>query len=372
MSDLSAKTEPSTPFKRKQAREKGQVARSHDLVSFILLLVFVLTFSALAYPLATTLHAQMFAWLSHAGELAVSPDALTVATERSLRAILYTLLPLLLALIISIILTHWLFSGLVFSVHPLIPDMQRLSPMAGIKRTFSRRLIVDLMKTLVKGGLFALVLYCLLIRLVPAFLATATLMPMALAPALLQVFLQVSFGLLLVLAVAALFDAWYAHREFARQLRMSQHEVRQEYREHEGSPELRATRQHTQQLLFEKIQALACVKQADVIITDADVNSTEQGHKSRPTTQFAIALTYRPEQGMSAPRVLALGRGVMAQRIRQMALHHGLPVRSQPLLAAQLLAQARLNESLPESCFMAVAGIYRELNSAMRNRGQKP
>lgn len=364
MSDVSAKSEPATAYKRKQAREKGQVARSHDLVSFMLLLVFVLTFSALAYQLATTLRLQMHDWLSRAGELAANPRTLAMAAENVASTILYAVLPLFLALIFSIILTNWLFSGFVFSFTALAPDMKRLSPVAGIKRIFSRRLMVDLIKTVVKGCLFSVLLYLLLIHLMPALLATATLMPRALAPAFLHVFLQVCFCLLLVFAVAALFDAWYAQREFARQLRMSQHEVRQEYRQHEGSPELRAKRKHTKQQLFQKIQALARIQHADVIITD----SVGQAFSQSASSGFAIAFEYRPEQGMSAPRVLALGSGLMAQRIHQLALDHGVPVRCQTLLAAQLLAEARLHETLPAACIAAVAGIYRELMYASSKR----
>lgn len=357
MSDSQDKSEQATPFKQAEARKKGQVAKSQELLTFAMLLVFVLSFAMLAQPLASALLHESRYWLLHADVLAASLGQLPTAIGLSLQPIVHLLLPLAVALMLVGILVNLLFSGPTLSFTPLSPDGKRLSPLAGFKRIFSRRLLVDLLKTLIKGALFALVLYHLLFSLLPVLLSGAGLLPAMLPVSGKQLFMQLAFALLLVMAAAAVFDAWYARREHARQLRMSKQDVREEHHRREGNPEVRAQRRRAQSELVRKLQALGQVRHADVVVVNP--------------THYAIALQYRPGS-MPAPKVLAKGRGVLARRIRQLAQQHAVPIWTGPALARQLFAQADLDAAIPEAAQEGVAQVYRWVISRPGNQVVSP
>ncbi|TNB84021.1 EscU/YscU/HrcU family type III secretion system export apparatus switch protein [Pseudomonas sp. Fig-3] len=344
MSDQQDKSEEATPYKLEEARKKGQVPRSPDLLSFIMLLTFLMVFSAIAYPLASVIAAHTHWWLGNAGQLGQGFGYLGEQGGYSLRQVVYGLLPLIGALVLMAILTNLLFSGPVFSMTALKPDFKRLHPIQGLKKLFSRRMFVELIKVLVKGALFSLVLYYLFQSVLPQLLGMATISPLELPQAGKQLLMQLGFTVLAVMAAAALFDIWYSRREFGRQMRMSRRETKDEHRRREGDPEVRAKRKGIQQALLKKAAALGQVKDADVIITNP--------------THYAVALQYRPSS-MLAPKVLAMGRGLHARRICHVARKHQVPILRRPPLARALHALARVDSAIPDSTQADVARIYR-------------
>lgn len=344
MSDQQDKSEEATPHKLEEARKKGQVPRSQDLLSLVMVLTFLAVFSATAYQLAGVIAAHTHWWLGNAGQLGSGWGYLGEQGGYSLRQITYALLPLIAALVLVAVLTNLIFSGPVFSTTALKPDFKRLNPVAGLKRVFSRRMFVELIKVLVKGLLFTLVLYYLFQSLMPQLLSLATISPLSLPQTGKQLLMQLGFTLLTVMAAAALFDIWYSRREFSRQMRMSKRELTDEHRRREGDPHIRSKRKGIQQELMSKAAALGQVKDADVIITNP--------------THYAVALQYRPVS-MRAPVVLAMGRGLQARRICQVARQHGVPVLRRPPLARALHALARVDAAIPDITQTDVARVYR-------------
>lgn len=351
--DQQEKSEQATPFKLDEARKKGQVARSQELLSFMMLLSFLLVLSAIVGELCGVLATHAHWWLGNAATLGKDWGNLLAQGSHSLRQLLDTLMPLVGALVLVAILTNLVFNGPVFSLAPLKPDFKRLHPVQGLKRMFSRRMLVELLKVLAKGMLFSLVLYYLFRSLLPALLDLATLAPLALPPAMQDLLLQVGFAVLVVMAAAMLFDIWYARRDFARQMRMSRREVKDEHRRREGDPEIRSRRRQTQQELLQKAAALGKVREADVIVTNP--------------THYAIALQYRPAS-MRAPVVVAMGRGLLALRIRSLARKHQVPVLRRPALARSLHALARLDAAIPDITQNEVAQVYRWIISLPGNK----
>jgi flagellar biosynthetic protein FlhB len=206
---------------------------------------------------------------------------------------------------------------------------------------------------LVKGFLFGLVLYYLFQSLAPKLLDTATLSPLSLPESGKQLLMQLGYSVLIVMAVAAAFDIWYSRKEFARQMRMSKREVKDEYKRREGDPEVRAKRKGVQQELLKKAAALSKVGDADVIVTNP--------------THYAVALQYRPTS-MRAPVVLAMGRGLLAQRIMALARQKGVPVLRRPALARMLHALADINGPIPEVTQTDVARVYRWILAMPNNK----
>lgn len=344
MSDQQDKSEAASPFKREEARRKGQVPRSQDLLSFAMLLAFLAGFSAVIHPLAGAIGAHSHWWLGNAAHLSSQWGALAGEASFSVREILSALLPLIAALVLVAILANLLFSGPVFSLTPIKPDFKRLHPIMGLKKIFSKKMLVELVKVLLKGLLFGSVAYVVGKGQLPELLEIADVSPLAMPDAARRMFMHLAFALLAVMAVSALFDMWFARRDYAQQLRMSKREVKDEYRRREGDPEIRSRRKGIQQELLKKSNALGKVREADVVIVNP--------------THYSVALQYRPSI-MRAPIILASGRGVQAWRINQMARKHGVPILRKPPLARALHALAKIGAPVPESTQDDVAKVYR-------------
>ncbi|MDP1775860.1 MAG: EscU/YscU/HrcU family type III secretion system export apparatus switch protein, partial [Moraxellaceae bacterium] len=333
-----------TPFKLEEARKKGQVPRSPELLTFVMVLAFLVVFSGSAYQLASVIHMQAHWWLGQADQIASSWGYLVGQGGASLQPLLYALMPLVAALILMAVITNLVFNGPVFSLAPIKPDFKRLNPIAGFKRMFSRKMFVELMKVLVKGVLFGVVLYAVARAFAPRLLEFAFISPLSLPEMGKSLLIRLGYAVLLVMALAALFDMWYSRKDFGRQMRMSQREVKDEYKRREGDPEIRAKRKRAQQELLHKASSVSKVGDADVVITNP--------------THYAVALQYRPAT-MQAPIVLAMGRGFLAQRIMTEARQKGVPILRRPPLARLLHSVAILNAPIPDVTQVDVARVYR-------------
>lgn len=344
MSDQQEKTEEASQFKLDEARKKGMVPHSADLLSFAVLAAFLVALVAAGGHLAVVLATHTRWWLENAAALATGPGYLLGAASHSLQAVGYALLPLLAAVVLVVLLVNLLFSGFVFSTQPLVPDFKRLHPVQGLKKVFSRRLLIELGKLLVKALCFGAVLYWMGRALLPDLLALAFAAPVALPGALRQVAVRLGAALLAVMALAAAWDMWMARKEFGRQMRMSRHEVKDEYKRREGDPEVKSRRRQAQQGLIKKLGALAKVKDADVILTNP--------------THFAVALQYRPAR-MAVPVVLAQGQGLLARQIIRLARRHRVPVLRRPPLARALFRECGIDHPIPPLREVEVATVYR-------------
>lgn len=344
MSDAQEKTEEASQHKLDESRKKGMVPHSADLMSLAVLAAFLLALAATGAGVARTLAVHSRWWLENAALLAVSPGQMLGAGGFSLQAVLYALLPMVAAIVLLAILMNLLFSGFVFSTQPLKPDFKRLHPKQGLKKIFSRRMLIELAKVLVKGLLFAAVLYLLAQQLVHQLLAQPLGAAMALPAQFSVLLVRVGVAALAVMAVAAALDMWLSRKEFARQMRMSRHETKEEHKHREGDPEIKARRRSAQQSLLQKLVALAKVKDADVILTNP--------------THVAVALQFRSKH-MAVPVVLSLGKGMLAAQICRLARRHRVPILQRPPLARALYRHGGLNHPIPLQTENEVVDVYR-------------
>lgn len=344
MSDQQEKTEEASQYKLDEARKKGMVAHSADLMSLAILGTFLVAIAATGANLARVIALHTRWWLENAAMLATSKGYIASVAGNSLQAVGYAMLPMVVAIALMAILVNLLFSGFVFSTVPLTPDFKRLHPMQGLKKIFSRRMLIELGKLLVKSLLFAAVLYYTFDGLLQQLLGSALLIPIYLPELLKQLMIKLGATLLAVMAVAAAWDMWMSRKEFARQMRMSRHETKEEYRRREGDPEIKSKRKSAQQELLRKLAALAKVKEADVIVTNP--------------THFAVALKYRPGS-MVVPVVVSLGQGMIAQQICRLARKHNVPIIRRPPLARSLYRQCGVSHPIPVDAELDVAAVYR-------------
>lgn len=335
------RTERATPKRLREARERGQVPRSRELSTALLLLAGSGAFLALGGYLAGGLAALTRETLAYDRARALADDAMLIALGDGLIRAVVVLAPVFgLAVLVSLLaplaLGGWALSG-----RALRFDWQRLDPVRGLGRVFSLRGLTELAKALAKFGVVAALAVWLLLRLAPELVRlgaepveqglthTASLLGWAL--------LALSAGMLLVAAVDVPFQLW----DHARNLRMTRQEVRDELKETEGKPEVRSRIRRLQQEIARR-RMMTEVPKADVVVTNP--------------SHYAVALRYDPAR-MRAPVVVAKGADLIAAQIRRVAAAHGVPFLPAPPLARALYYATELNREIPAGLYVAVARV---------------
>jgi flagellar biosynthetic protein FlhB len=346
------RTEPATPYKREEARRRGQVAKSVDTNS-VFMLAAALAAGAIWGRQFITDGARTFQWLlGHAGDFSFEPAGLHAWLEAVCRTAANSLAPFFLLLIVVGILCNLLQTGPVFSFHPVKPDAQRLNPIQGFKRIYSTRALFEAGKSLLKLGLFAAVACSAIVGLLPGILAMGH-QPREYPLLILGYAQSLAFRLTLAMLIVALLDLAYVRWEYARKMRMSRREQRDELKRREGDPHIRAKRRELQREAAKRGASVRRIPDADVLITNP--------------THLAIALRY--ERGRSlAPRCVAKGAGELALRMREMARSCGVVIVERRPLARSLFEEVAIDALIPESLYEPVARVYAEIATATRAR----
>lgn len=340
------KTEQPTQHRLEKARQQGQVAKSADLVSVLGLLAFVLTFMALASALVIALVAQVKQLIGMAGAKPHLGSGFAVWFGELLSQLGPQLLPLILAMVVMATAANLLQTGPIFSAHPIKPDFKRMHPSNALKRVFSMRGLWELGKLLVKLLLLALLCW-LALKAAPGFVhRIANAVAAQLPGLLLGSAWKTSMYIIAVLVLVAVADLVFVRRNHLSQLRMSRRELKDENKQRDGDPEVKAKQKRSIRELLKKTRAIQRVADADVVLTNP--------------THYAVALQYRPKT-MRAPIVLAKGRGFLAGRVRDVARRAGVTVMPAPPLARALYRQCDIDAPVPEALYGQLGPIYRRL-----------
>jgi flagellar biosynthetic protein FlhB len=336
------RTEQATPFKLREARRRGQVAKSLEINSFAMLCVAL----ALVYFAGAGFGQGQLelssALLRNAHRIQLE-GAGTVALAVAIRDFLFGVYWPVVALAVVVAIAVNVFqTGPVFSFHPLKPDVQRLNPVNGFKRIFSKRLVYETGKTLLKFGLFAGVAWLSISSLMPVVIPLVDVAPQSYGGILRQLMGQLMFQLLLVALLVALFDLMYTRWDFGQQMRMSRRELREEIKRREGDPLVRAKMRELQKEAVKRAGATRRVPDADVLITNP--------------THLAVALHYDAER-MIAPAVIAKGAGTLAGKMREVAFRSGVPIVENKALAQRLFRETGIDESVPDDLYPVVAKL---------------
>lgn len=352
-----SRSESATPYKLQEARRRGLVPKSLELNSLAAigaLLVVMAVWGRDVMNAQARLGADVLSQ-AHRLDFAAQPLARWLA-ETALRA-LQGLAPLLLALVAVAVLSNLLQTGPVFTTRPLEPDVDRINPVSGFRRLFGARLVFELFKNLVKLALVAFALWQLGGALVPALLALPGKAPSALLPLALGHAVDVVRALAVVLAAVALADVVHSRWSFFDRQKMSRREVREELKHREGDPRIRSRMRDLRRERLAQARAIRRVPQADVVITNP--------------SHVAVALQYR-SASMSAPVVLAKGRGELAERMKALARRHRVPIVENRTLARALFRGAEVDGHVPQSLFPAVARLLVWVYALRDARGARP
>jgi flagellar biosynthetic protein FlhB len=335
------KTEEPTAKRLQDARERGQVARSRELGTAAVMVAGSAMLLLGGAPLATGMGRLLGSGLTLDRAVLTNPAAMGPALGAATLQALLIAAPVLLTVIAASIVAPLALGGLVFSPGALAPKFERLNPVQGFGRVFGLQGLSELVKALLKFvvvGAIAGAVGWWLMRDALALGGMAPAAGMARAAHLLALaLLLMSCGLILVAAVDAPFQ-WWSHR---RQLKMTREEVKQEYKETEGSPELKQRIRELQRQ-YSKRRMMQDVPRADVIVTNP--------------THYAVALKYDARR-MRAPRVLAKGRDLVALEIRRLGEANRVPVFEAPPLARVLYGSTDVGREIPPGLYLAVAQV---------------
>lgn len=339
--DDSQKTEAPSQKRLDDAREKGQTASSRE-VSNLLLIGSATLVLAIAMPGAMRdLASALSHYLRHAGDPALGGAALGGSLRRALAAMGLALVVPLLATIVASIAAPALQGALVWTTQSMLPKLERISPIAGFKRLFSLKSLVEFVKGMVKIGLMSAVGIVVVWPYRQQLVASGQLETGAALVVLWELAIKVSGAIAACLVLVAGLDYAYQRFEFMKQMRMSRRDLQDEHKQSDGDP---VVKQRLRSLRMEKARQrmMAEVPTSTVVITNP--------------THFAVALRYEPGE-TPAPKLVAKGVDTLALKIRELAQEHDVPIIESPPLARALHRSVELGALIPQQHYQAVAEI---------------
>lgn len=349
--DDSQKTEDPSGRKLERGRRRGQVAQSPEVANWgILLAGAMLVLFAASWSMKKIARVSL-PFLESPGQMPADISHLHMLTVDLAWALLAALWPVFLFLLVAALAIHLVQTGLVWAVDKFELDWGRLSPLKGFRRLVSLRTLVEFVKGVVKLAVIGGIIFAFALPL----LKEAELLPAMSLGAVLDrseaVVLRVAAAALAALTVVAGLDFIYQRFAFMQQMRMTKHEVKEEHKQTEGDPHVKA---RIRALRKERARQrmMAAVPKATVVITNP--------------THYAVALAYEMEK-MEAPKLVAKGADFIALRIREVAEENDVPVVENPPLARALYASVELEEEIPVEHYKAVAEV---IGFVMRLKGK--
>lgn len=336
------KTEDASSHKLKQAKEKGQVFKSQDILSIgggVVLLLTVVFFMEKAGQAAALFMRSAISSASH-----VSKTQLLDLVPSLFSTYLTALLPIAFCSIIVAVLLSMLQTRGVFSFHPLKPNISKLNPIKGFKKIFSLKSLFELVKGIIRIAIVAYIVYEItydeLIYL-PDAVGTSLIDSLSGYTALL---VKTIIFVMLAMLPFAFIDFFFQRWSFQKEMRMTKKEVKDEYKKQEGDPEIKSKRKQMQKEIREKSGSLSNVSDADIVVTNP--------------TFVAVALQY-DEKRMNAPRIVAKGKGKLAHKIRTIAAENKVVMKTDIPLARALYKKVAINREVPPEFYDDVADLYR-------------
>lgn len=359
-SDGQERTEQPTEQRLRQAREKGQIPRSKELGTAAVLLSAAAGLLMISGPLGRAM-SRVFEQNFRLERAAVfDPEAMMVALRDSVLSLMWPLLGLFALVLVAALVGNTLLGGFNFSTQAMMPKLSRMSPLKGIKRMFGLQALVELLKSIAKVVFIATFAVWLLWGQFDNILQLSDhTLPAAMVAALellLWMGLLLCLALLPIVAIDVPFQRWNHNR----QLKMTLQEVKDEYKNTEGKPEVKGRIRRLQQEMANR-RMMAEVPTADVVVVNP--------------SHYSVALRYDKDKPGSAPMVVAKGLDEIALKIREIAREYQVPVISSPALARAIYHSTRLDKEIPDGLFVAVAQVLAyvfQLNAWRKGQGRRP
>jgi flagellar biosynthetic protein FlhB len=335
------RTEEATARRREEAREKGQVARSHELVSVGILLACLIYFYFGTSGLLKNIMALMTSGFRAAGTADITQSSINGIFVGYVFKGFIILFPLMLTVLIAAILCNVLQFGLMFSSESIQPKFSKIDPIKGFERLFSLRSVIELIKNIFKMCIVGTIAYLVIKNEQDNMFTLMDQSVWGILVYLGGICFKIVLTTTIVLIILAIFDYIYQRWEYEKSLRMTKQEIKDEFKNTEGDPLIKARIRRLQREAAQK-RMMAQVPKADVIITNP--------------THLAIAIKYDFDN-MQAPMVVAKGADYIAEKIRQIAQENDVLIVENKPLAQVLYKVVNVNDFIPETVYRAVAEV---------------
>jgi flagellar biosynthesis protein FlhB len=346
------KTEAPTSRRIQEARKKGDVARSMEVPSAAVLLAGLLTLYSASDFMLGRLFLLLKNYLGSLHTLQITQGNMPVLARESMLATGIIVVPVMGAILLTALAANYVQVGVLFTTEKLIPKFDKISPIQGFSRLFSKQTLANVVKSVGKLLIIGYVSYSEIKKALPAILPLMDQDPLPILGFMARIAFWIFLKSALIIALLAAIDYAFQRWQFMEKMKMTKQEIKDEAKQTEGDPHIKG-RIRSIQMQMARQRMMAEVPKADVVITNP--------------TRLAIALRYDP-QGMAAPVVLAKGAGFVAQKIREIAREHAIPLVEDKPLAQALYKSAGLNETIPENLFQSVAEVLAYVYSLKRKR----
>jgi len=353
--DTQDRTEQPTQKKLDDAKDRGQVAKSTEVNSVAILIAAMLAFKAGSGLFGRTLNGFMITTYHESSFIQITSQSLPGQMMIFLKVFATLVLPVMAAIVLAAVGSNLGQIGFMVAKKALIPKFSKINPFSGIKRMFSSRSLVEMLKGILKIIILGLIGFWVLDKNKELFLIlphqTVAQILHFLGDMLYEMTLKIGIALLAMAAA----DYAYQRYQHIKELKMSKEEVREERKQYEGDPKIKE-RIRSEQMRLARTRMFQDIPEATVVVTNP--------------THIAIALKYEPHSSSDAPKVIAKGKRKVAQRIKEVAREHNIPVIENKPLARGLYEACEIGMEIPMAFYQAVAEILSQIYQ--QNRQQMP
>lgn len=334
------KTEDATPKKKRDAKKKGQIPKSKEVALAATLLMSTLVLATLGSYVGQNLLSSTNYFLSAnlTQELTIESVG-KIAVTIVLRCFLI-ILPVIVPIMVAGVLANFAQTGPMLAGEPLTPKLSKLNPISGFKKIFSMKTVVDTIKDIAIVSIVGYIGYTYLKGKYPEVLSMGYLAITAIPASYKSLVLGIMFRITIVMVIIAIMDYVYQRYSYNKDLKMTKQEIKEEYRQEEGDPQIKSKIKQKQREMSAK-RMMGAVPQATVVVTNP--------------THIAVALKY--EEGDEAPMVIAKGSGYVAIRIKEIAKENKVPIIENKPLARLIFSEVEVEQSIPVNMYQAVAEI---------------
>jgi type III secretion protein U len=338
---MAEKTEKATPKKLRDARKKGQVAKSQDFPSSFTFIVSIAATLITSGYIFEQLAAYIITTFKSVSQTENLQEKASMVVVEAMNVIFNTSIPIALLTTCVGLLTSFLVVGPLFSIEAMKPDLKKLNPIDNLKNLFKFKTLFELIKSILKITGALILIYSVVWDSIPAIIGSAALSVYGSALLFNDFLVKVIIRVGIFFLIVAVADLIYQKKNFAKEMKMEKFEVKQEYKDTEGDPHIKSKRRQTAQEIAYQ-DGPASVKRARAVVTNP--------------THIAVALSYDGAVDKS-PRILLMGKGAMADQIVKLAVEYNVPIMRNVALAQTLFEKGEVRRYIPEETFDAVAEI---------------
>ena len=350
--DKHSRTEAPTPNKRKKEREKGNVSRSMDVNSVVVLIAGILVIRFMGKNLLSGISHFTSGIYTSLMTIQLTPESTVQYTQNGIWYFFGIISPILVTIMILGLASNLGQVGIFFSKKAITPKFSKINPLKGVKRIFSAKSIVELVKGIFKITIICIIGYSVIKSHVNDFYSMSFMIPAAVLSFIAGVLFELGVKISIVLIFLAAADYAWQNYDYEKNIKMTKQEVKEEQKQERGNPEVKGRVKSLQRQLS-RTRMMNAVPDATVVVTNP--------------THIAVALQYTPNKPSDAPKVVAKGQRKTAERIKLLAKENNIPVIEDKPLARTLFQTLEVGMEIPPIFYQAVAEILAKVFQIQRN-----